>query len=51
MRFYDRFGRGRVDVAEGHLVIAGFGQQAADEGADLAGTQNQDFVHENLVGP
>ena len=45
------FRRGGVHIAQGDVVIAGFGQQAADEGADLAGTQDQDFVHENLVGP
>jgi len=45
------FGRGGVHIAQGDVVIAGFGQQAADEGANLAGAQNQHFVHENLVGP
>jgi hypothetical protein len=44
------FGRGRVDIAQRDVVIAGFGQKPTDEGADLAGTQDQHFVHENLVG-
>ena len=49
MRLDHGLGRGGVDIAQSYLVIAGFGQQAADEGADLAGTQDQNFVHGNLV--
>ena len=44
-----RFGGGRVDVTQRDVVIPGLGQQPADEGADLAGTQNENFVHEYLV--
>ena len=35
-----------IDVRDVHLVIAGFGQQAGNQGADLAGSQDEDFVHQ-----
>ena len=43
-----RVAGGSVDVTECDVIIPGLGEQAADEGADLAGTQNQNFVHEYL---
>ena len=48
VRLDDRFGGGGVDITQRDVVIAGLGQQATDEGADLAGTQDQNFVHGNL---
>jgi hypothetical protein len=50
MRLDHGFGAGGVHIAQRDVVIPGFGQKPADEGADLAGAQNQYFVHENLVG-
>ena len=45
-----RFGRRRIDVTQSDVIIPGLRQQATDQGADLAGSQNENFVHEYLVG-
>ena len=47
--FHHRFGGFGVDITQGDVVIPGLGKQPTDECTDLAGTQNQDFVHVNLV--
>jgi hypothetical protein len=39
----------RIDVTQGHVIITRFGQQPADERADLSGPQYENFVHEYLV--
>ena len=47
--FHHGFGGRCIDVTQGDVIIARLRQQSRDEGADLAGTQDENFVHEYLV--
>ncbi len=47
--FHHGFSRRGIDVTQGDVIITRLRQQSRDEGADLAGTQDQNFVHEYLV--
>jgi hypothetical protein len=47
--FHHGFCRGGIDVTQRDVIITRLRQQSADEGADLPGSQNENFVHEYLV--
>ena len=47
--FHDGFRRRGIYITQRDVIIARLRQQTRDEGADLAGTQYENFVHEYLV--
>ena len=48
VRFHHGLGGRCVDVTQCDVIIPRLGEQTTDESADLAGTQDQNFVHEYL---